>query len=161
MGRGRSGSMKRTASGLPVADHNMLDLQLQPPSEMQYGGCKSQRACCRHLCILHTITCAHICHCAFPVAGHVQMEMTQGTALGDVSSWTAAVSDSTEQPQVSLRPGQTPAMKVCRMCTLEKPASDFKRARSHDGLMHICTLCLQVISFAYQVACPFSDCSCC
>jgi hypothetical protein len=83
------------------------------------------------------------------------MEMTQGTALGDVGSWTAAVSDSTEQPHVSLRPGHMPAMKVCRMCTLEKPASDYKRARSHDGLMHICTLCLQVISPSRQTGSHF------
>ncbi len=30
--------MKRAASGLSVADHNMLDLHLHAPSEMQYGG---------------------------------------------------------------------------------------------------------------------------
>ena len=98
------------------------------------------------------VTRAYICPCVWvPDAGHVQMEMAQGNALGDVGSWTAAVSDSTEQPLAALRPGQTPAMKVCRMCTLEKPASDYKRARSHDGLMHICTLCLQVIFSSLQI----------
>ena len=34
--------MKRAASGLSVADHNMLDLQLQAPSELQYGGSHSR-----------------------------------------------------------------------------------------------------------------------
>ena len=149
VGRGRSGGMKRTASGLAVADHNMLDLHLQAPSDLQYGGFASSASMlspvtwCMCLC-LPAGTCT--CHHPLRVAGHVQMELPQGSALGDVGCWTAAVSDSAEQPHVSMRPVQTPAMKVCRMCTLEKPASDYKRARSHDGLMHICTLCLQVIS---------------
>lgn len=82
------------------------------------------------------------------------MEMPQGAALGDVGSWTAAVADSTDQQPVSLLPGQTPATKTCRMCTLEKPASEFKRARSHDGLMHICTLCLQA---SYVAPMPLKD----
>ena len=74
------------------------------------------------------------------------MDLPQGAALGDMGSWTAAVTESTEQQPVTLPPGTTPASKICRMCTLEKPASEFKRARSHDGLMHICTLCLQASS---------------
>lgn len=39
---------------------------------------------------------------------------------------------------------QLPESKICRLCTLDKPSSAFKRARSHDGLMHICMLCQQV-----------------
>lgn len=75
----------------------------------------------------------------------MQMELTPAEALGDGGSWTAAVAASAEQ-ELHHVPGQPPEQKVCRMCTLEKPASDFKRARSHDGLMHICTLCQQVPS---------------
>ena len=153
VGRGRSGSVKRGASGLPIVDHNMLDLHLQASADMQYGvhvgsGCF---VCC--VCgasLGHTD--GRFGHVASNLrfvqfAGHVQMELPQGAVLGSMGSWTAAVTESTEQQQpVPLLPGHTPATKVCRMCTLEKPASDYKRARFHDGLMHICTLCMQASS---------------
>ena len=149
MGRGRSGSVKRGASGLPIADHNMLDLHLQASSEMQYGVHMGSSFSCEVLTGAKKPPASSRC---FPSlrflhsAGHVQMELPQGAALGELGSWTAAVTESTEQQPVTLLPGTTPASKICRMCTLEKPASEFKRARSHDGLMHICTLCMQASS---------------
>ena len=104
-----------------------------------------------------------------------QMELTPAEALGDGGSWTAAVAASAQhddlppvlpsaqelqlphQPEAmqeplppsgpALAPMQVPESKVCRLCTLQKPAAEFKRARSLDGLTHICSLCQLVTAF--------------
>ncbi len=129
----------------------MLDLHLQASSDMQYGVHLGNSFSCKAAHQGRGTAGASRCSPSLRFvqsAGHVQMDLPQGAALGDMGSWTAAVAESTEQQPVTLLPGTTPASKICRMCTLEKPASEFKRARSHDGLMHICTLCMQASSSA-------------